>query len=256
MSDARINTLMIQTPDGVTFSFPVAGPVSRFFAWVIDFACVGVLLMVINVLAQLFVLISPDFAGAFGILSFFVLMMAYGIVLEWYWRGQTLGKRLMGLRVVDMNGLRLQFSQVVIRNFLRAIDSLPALYFVGGLVCLLSRRNQRLGDYAANTIVIRTSPSEELNLESLMAGKYNSFREHPVLEMRLRQRIDAPIAALAVQALMRRESFDPEARILLFNELADFFRKQVPFPEEAIQGVTDEQYVRNVVESIFRARES
>ena len=160
----------------------------------------------------------------------------------------------MRLRVVDMNGLRLQFSQIAIRNLLRPIDLLPALYFVGGLACLASRRNQRLGDYAANTIVVRAQHSADYNIESLTAGKYNSFREYPVIEMRLRQRVNAEEAALAVQALMRREAFKPEARVILFKEFADYFRTRVNFPEEATQGLTDEQYVRNVVESIFRSK--
>ena len=254
MSEDRVNTLRIQTPDGVAFSFPVAGPVTRFFAWIIDLACIGATLLLLQSAMKIFTLFSPDFFTGIAILMFFVLTVAYGIVLEWYWRGQTLGKRLMRLRVVDMNGLRLQFSQIAIRNLLRPIDSLPALYFVGGLACLASRRNQRLGDYAANTIVVRAQRSVDFNIESLTAGKYNSFREYPVLEMRLRQRVSAEEAALAVQALMRREAFEPEARVNLFKEFSDYFRTLVSFPEEATQGLTDEQYIRNVVESIFRSR--
>ena len=74
---------------------------------------------------------------------------------EWRWRGQTIGKRLLRLRVVDAEGMRLQFNQIVTRNLLRFVDSLPAFYFVGGLACWLSPKCQRLGDIAANTIVIR-----------------------------------------------------------------------------------------------------
>ena len=254
MSYERVNTLKIQTPDGVAFSFPVAGPVTRFFAWIIDLACILATFSLIQSALKVFALLSSDIFTGVAILMFFVLTVAYGIVLEWYWRGQTLGKRLMRLRVVDMNGLRLQFSQIAIRNLLRPIDLLPALYFVGGLACLMSRRNQRLGDYAANTIVVRAQRSADFNIESLTAGKYNSFREHPVLEIRLRQRVNAEEAALAVQALMRREAFEPEARVNLFKEFADYFKSLVTFPEEATQGLTDEQYVRNVVESIFRSK--
>src|SRR5206468_9747860 len=87
-------------------------------------------------------------------LSYFVVSIGYTITCEWSWRGQTLGKRLLRLRVVDAEGLRLQFNQVVTRNLLRFVDSLPIFYFVGGVVCWFSPKCQRLGDIAANTVVI------------------------------------------------------------------------------------------------------
>ena len=67
---------------------------------------------------------------------YFVVWIGYGILFEWFWRGQTPGKRLFRLRVMDVNGLRLQFHQILMRNLLRAVDSLPACYLVGGLACL------------------------------------------------------------------------------------------------------------------------
>ncbi len=77
----------------------------------------------------------------------------------------------MRLRVTDVHGLQLQFSQVVIRNLLRFVDSLPALYLVGGAACLINRRAQRLGDFAANTIVVWNPRVDEPNLDQLLGGK-------------------------------------------------------------------------------------
>src|SRR5262249_58768067 len=59
---------------------------------------------------------------------------------EWYWRGQTVGKRMLRLRVVDRQGLRLQPSQIITRNLLRFVDGLPAFYMLGGLTSLLNRQ--------------------------------------------------------------------------------------------------------------------
>src|SRR5262249_60467600 len=100
---------------------------------------------------------SADFAAAVRVLLFFVITVGYGIASEWYWRGQTVGKRLLRLRVVDRQGLRLQPSQIVTRNLLRFADGLPAFYLLGGLTSLLNRHGQRLGDIAANTVVGRTA---------------------------------------------------------------------------------------------------
>jgi hypothetical protein len=182
------------------------------------------------------------------------VQIGYALACEWWWRGQTLGKRILRLRVVDATGLRLQFSQVVIRNLLRFVDSLPAFYLVGGLAALLNARSQRLGDLAANTVVIRTPQITAPDLEQILAGKFNSLRLHPHLEARLRQKIAPTEAGLALQALVRREEFAPEARVKLFARLAEHYRGLVEFPADTVEGITDEQYVRNVVDTLFRPR--
>jgi hypothetical protein len=88
----------------------------------------------------------------------------------------------------------------------------------------------------------------------LLAGKFNSLRQYPHLASRLRQRISPTEADIALQALLRREEFDLTARVELFVELARHFRTRVEFPAEATDGVADEQYLRNVVDILYRTR--
>jgi hypothetical protein len=199
-------------------------------------------------------LISLDLTRAVIILLFFALQIGYGLVFEWSWRGQTVGKRLLRLRVVDAGGLRLQFSQIVIRNLLRFVDMLPAFYLVGGITTLLNAHTQRLGDIAASTVVIRSPKIEQPDLGQILAGKFNSLRAHPHLEARLRQRISPVEASLALQAVLRREEFEPRARAELFARLGEHFRSLVEFPPESVEHVTDEQYLRNVVDTVYRSR--
>jgi hypothetical protein len=197
-------------------------------------------------------ILSRDLAMAANIIGFFLVSIGYGILTEWYWHGQTLGKRLLRLRVMDQQGLRLQFSQIVIRNLLRFIDSLPVLYLVGGLACFFSKNAQRLGDFAANTIVVISPRIREPDLDQILAGKFNSFNAYPHLEARLRQRVSPTEAQLALQALLRRDALDPQARIELFRQMATHFRNLLEFPQEATDGLSDEQYLRNVVESVYK----
>jgi hypothetical protein len=155
---------------------------------------------------------------------------------------------------MDVRGLRLQPYQIIIRNLLRAVDSLPAAYLVGGLTSLFNRYAQRLGDLAANTIVIRERRVVEPDLDVILEKvHYNSLRDYPHLAARLRQQAAPEEAELALQALMRRDALTPEARVALFEELAAHFRQKVTFPQEALEGVSDEQYVRNVVDVLFKA---
>ena len=247
-------TLQIRTPEGIAFSYALAGPVVRCLAWIIDFLVIMVINTVANRLAGLAGYLSEDLAQAMVMFGYFVVSIGYGIVMEWLWRGQTIGKRLLRLRVMDSHGLRLQFHQVLLRNLLRFVDMLPALYLVGGLACFFSRRAQRLGDLAASTVVVYNPKPGEPDLDQLLAGKFNSLRQHPHLEARLRQRVSPTEARLALQALMRRDELDPASRVDLFSELADHFKGIVSFPAESIEAMPDEQYIRNVVDILFRTR--
>jgi uncharacterized RDD family membrane protein YckC len=252
----KTNSLTIRTPEGVEFSLQLAGPITRFLAWSVDFLVILVVSELLNIIMGVVGLISRDFAAAASIVGFFLISIGYGIGTEWYWQGQTLGKRLLRLRVTDVNGLRLQFSQIVIRNLMRFVDALPAFYLVGGVACLISRRAQRLGDFAGNTVVVWTPNIQEPDLDQLLEGKYNSFRDYPHLEARLRQHVTPQEAQIALQALVRRDEFESQARIELFQNLVDHFKALVTFPQEAIDGISDEQYVRNVVDAVYRVQAS
>jgi len=246
--------LKIRTPEGIVFSQLLGGPVTRFFAWFIDQLCISAAMTLLNIVLDWLEMVNWNIAFALYALCYFVISIGYGIFFEWSWRGQTFGKKLLRLRVVDAEGLRLQFNQIVVRNLLRFVDVLPAFYFVGGVTCWLNPKCQRLGDLAANTVVIRNPRVAEPDLDQLFAGKYNSLRQYPHLAARLRQRVSSSEADIALRALLRREEFDPAARLELFGKLAGHFRAKVEFPAEATDGVADEQYLRNVVDVLYRSR--
>ena len=247
-------TLCVQTPEGVVFNLRVAGLFTRFLALAIDLGVITAASTLLSVVTSLVSIVSPDFAKALFIVSYFVLSIGYGIFTEWNWRGQSLGKRLMRLRVVDASGLKLQLTQIIIRNLLRPIDLLPLAYLLGGAISFWSQRGQRLGDLAANTAVIYIPESFALDTQQLQESKYNSFREYPHLEARLRQRVAPAEAALALDAILRRDELDPQARVELFRDFAAYFRGLVPFEEHVDEAITDEQFVRNAVASLYRQK--
>lgn len=85
---------------------------------------------------------------AFGLLYF--------ILLEGYLDGQTLGKKLLGIKVVREDGGELELRGAVIRNVLRIIDALPFFYVIGIIVIVVSDENQPIGDLVGDTYVVRT----------------------------------------------------------------------------------------------------
>ncbi len=252
MPAVRAHTLDIRLPEGVVFSLPLAGPATRFLAWLVDLVGVVVVIIVIRQVVGLLAAVSDDAAsGVFIVLSFAVPIF-YGIFFEGFWGGQTPGKRVLGLRVMDARGLRLDLRQVVIRNLLRAVDALPYLYLVGGAACFFTARAQRLGDLAADTVVVRAERPAAPDLAQIASGKYNTLRDHPVLAARLRQRVPPVEAGVALQALLRRNALDPDARLEIFERLAARFRAAGPLPDDLTLDLTDEQIVRNVVDVLFQ----
>lgn len=249
----RPGTLAIRTPEGVVFTYELAGPVSRCLAWLLDLVVIAVILFLIRKFFGIFSVVAEDLMTAATIAAYFLVLFGYPLLLEWFGKGQTLGKKLLRLRVIDAQGLRLHFSQILVRNLLRAIDAQPgAFYLIGGVAALLNRHGQRLGDLAANTVVIRHTAPGAPDYSRLLPDKYNSFRAHPHLGARLRQRVDPAAARVLLAALRRRDELDPAARLELNAALAAHLRGLVEFPPAATDGLSDEQYLRNCVDLIYR----
>ncbi len=248
-----MDTLKIRTPEGVEFALPLAGPISRMLAFVLDLLVVLTIGSVAKQILAPLGFFGKDFSDAIVIIAYFVISLLYMMFAEWLWRGQTVGKKLLRLRVVDATGLRLEPSQVIVRNLMRFIDGLPALYLLGGVACLVSRHRQRLGDLAAGTVVIRAPKLERPDLDQLLGGKYNSLAEIRHLAARLRQKVRPEMGSIALEALLRRDEMEPKARLALFEDMAGHFRGLVEYPAEVVEQLSDEQYVRNVVEILFRS---
>jgi uncharacterized RDD family membrane protein YckC len=252
MIAVRTQTVRVHTPEGVAFSYRIASPVLRGGALVID---KGVIIAAYSFLAigiRFLGIVSADVMGLVMTLAFFLLAEGYHIACEWLWGGQSVGKRLLRLRVVDRGGLRLSFYQVAVRNLLRFIDALPVLYLVGGCAAFLSANGQRLGDLVAGTLVIWQPPETLPEVEILAGEKYNSLREHGPVVARLRQAVAPAEARLAWLAVARRNGFEAEVRVRLFSDIAAHFRQVARAPDGLLDGVADEQFVRNVVDVLFR----
>ena len=97
MNGEKFNLLTLRTPEGIEFSFRLAGPVSRALAWIVDLACISAAGSLVGSLIGVLGLLSLDLAQAAYILTYFIISIGYGIVLESYWKGQTVGKCLSGM---------------------------------------------------------------------------------------------------------------------------------------------------------------
>lgn len=158
MSDFTDN-LLIDTPENVVLDAEIAGFGSRCVAALIDYT---ILILVACLVSYMY--INATVRGAlrnpFAVLGplaliQFVIVTFYHLFFELAWNGQTPGKRLVGIRVVQSNGLPITVSAAIIRNLVRIFDFFPVLYAVGLVVLFATKHTQRLGDLAAKTVVIR-----------------------------------------------------------------------------------------------------
>lgn len=252
----RVSTaveLTIVTPEGVLFRLPLAGPASRLYAMLLD---VVIVLAAVNGLGLLVYLIfakAPGFGAMTVTLAEFAIGFAYSALLEGFWNGQTIGKRLFHLRVIDQTGLPLRIEQAWIRNLMRAFDALPFAYLVGGISLLSSPLMQRFGDRVAGTLVVRQTPLAMPGNEFLTQQKYNSFMEFPAIAVQLRRAGTPELASLIQNALRRRNELAPYARHEIYRDLAAYLQTEIcPFPDELVERLSDEQYLMNASGILFR----
>lgn len=248
----RTNVLKIETPEGVVFPILLAGPFVRCAAWFIDCICIIAATIAVGQAISVLALVSTDFAQAVMVLCYFIINVFYYILFEWLWNGRTPGKKTMKLRVLDVQGLSLKPSQVILRNLIRVVDSMPLFYCAGGVALFFSKRYQRLGDYLAQTIVAREQKIGEPNLTGVLSDKYNSFRDFPHLMARLKNAISPDEASIILRALQRRTTLESDKRQQIYAELADCFRDRVVFPQEVTDGLSDERYLRNLIDVLYR----
>ncbi len=149
--------VVLDTPEGVALELTLAGLGSRLAASLLDWLLRGVVLLALMLLGAL-AAADVDVGGwgaAFVTVAWFLVLFGYDVLFEVAAGGRTPGKRWTGGRGVDRAGGPVRFVPSVIRNLLRLIDILPGFYLVGAIAVVVSARNQRLGDMAAGTLVIR-----------------------------------------------------------------------------------------------------
>ncbi|MCL2049510.1 MAG: RDD family protein [Defluviitaleaceae bacterium] len=152
-----MKTITIITPSNIELEYRLAGVGSRLAAFIIDYLLQVLmsLLVVFGIMYGIdYALLGNDVSGvALGIsmVSVFVIQTGYFIVMELVTNGQSVGKRIFGLRVIRDNGQPIGFTQSLVRGLLRS--SLDMLY-VGLFVIMFSKRCKRLGDMAAGTVVV------------------------------------------------------------------------------------------------------
>ncbi|MEM7624136.1 MAG: RDD family protein [Planctomycetota bacterium] len=240
MSAGITARLAITTPELVTFHRRPAELPTRARAWLIDQLIV--LLLRVAFGAALFGL--GDVGVALWLVVMLLIDFGYFTVFEIYRAGQTPGKRAIKIRVASKSGARLRPGDLLLRNILRPVDSLPLTMALGGVVAWFDPYRRRLGDLAAGTIVIRDPQAEPPRSTFETGQRANVFLEDAAARSRILARISRDERDLLMDLAQRRDQIETLSRQALFAEAATYFRQRFGLPES--DHLTDEQTVLNI----------
>jgi uncharacterized RDD family membrane protein YckC len=213
--------LTIETPEGVPLELTLAGVGSRFASALLDYIFQFIILVALALVLSYGAGFSPgssSVSAAFWVVGFFAVFWGYDVAFEVLNSGRTPGKAANGLRVVLESGAPVTFAPSAVRNVIRLIDLIPGTYLVGITSILVTKRNQRVGDLAAGTLVIREArklPPEVLVSPSVQSPTWDTSAIG-------QQDLDTVAAFLA-----RRHELAAGARIQIAAELAGRLRPKV-----------------------------
>lgn len=220
----------IATPEGVQLALPLAGLGTRFMSTMIDLTLGFAVAFAFTLAAwAIFGDVGAAIVSAASLLSVVVL---YNVIFEVAGGGRTLGHRAAGLRVVTDSGAPVGLRASLIRNTIRIVE-LAFFYIPSVISILVTAGNQRLGDIAAGTLVIRDAhaPRYETPKTTVPPAQFATWDVTGLDEQEV----------AAVRAFLdRRHTFAPGARAALAADLAAKLRPRVPGVRS---GLHDEQFL-------------
>ncbi|NOW98153.1 RDD family protein [Mucilaginibacter sp. SG564] len=161
-----MQTIRITTTQNIDIDYEVAGLGERIVAYIIDMAMFGVIIIATIIIAEA----TTKFRGGTEsfwlgliIIIYAVLYVFYDLICELAMNGQSVGKKIMKIKVISLDGARPRLGQYLLRWLFRIIDFLPGTLNLCGLICVaVSDKSQRLGDMVAGTTLIRTVPRTKM----------------------------------------------------------------------------------------------
>ncbi|BDD10420.1 hypothetical protein FUAX_28520 [Fulvitalea axinellae] len=160
----------IRTTQNVTIEYPLASTMDRVLAYGLDLIIITACTSILSLSSALIFRGSPvmEYIIGFIILLF---IFAYHLNMELFFGGRSFGKKIMKLRVVKINGMRVSVYDYFLRWAFRIFDCMLSIGFLGILSVSSSRNKQRLGDLMANTTVVKDSEDHYVNLKDLTSLK-------------------------------------------------------------------------------------
>jgi len=206
------NAYTLETPEGVDLTVELAGPIVRTLAFTIDL-CVRMLIMFVFAIVVLLLGLN-NLGTALYLLAMFVIEWLYPVLFEVLRRGQTPGKKAMGISVINDDLTPVSLGASLTRNLLRFADFLPSMYTIGYITMSINPHFKRLGDIAAGTIVIYSKIDTKHDLDDI-----DEAAEIPPFELTEDEQ------SAIVEFTVRKESLSDSRQ----EELANIISEELPY---------------------------
>ena len=164
-----MSELSITTTQNVNINFNAASEGERILAYLLDLCIwIGYYIFIYQIVWRVTglddVVEDMDNWSAMAVGAIFWLpVMFYALVCESLMEGQTIGKRVLKIKVIKIDGYQAGFGDYLIRWIFRIVEVMPPLTFVGLIAMLVNKNTQRLGDVAAGTAVISLKNKININ---------------------------------------------------------------------------------------------
>ena len=173
-----MNTIQINTTQNVNIQFKLAGLGERILAAILDILILIGYMYLMNTLANAIGLDKIEDrwskVAVYGILMLPVFF--YTLVTELFFGGQTVGKKIMKIRVIKIDGYRASFADYLVRWLFRIVDIwLITIPIIGTFSIILSKSNQRIGGVSSGTAVISLKKDVTIN-STILQHLENSYK--------------------------------------------------------------------------------
>ncbi len=160
-----VKQIDITTAQNVVIDYKAATVMERFLAWLLDLVFLGVSMLFLG----LFIFsVFPDERGkTVAIYTITPITILYHLCCEVFFNGVSLGKQIIGLRVVKINSEPVSVYDYFLRWAFRLIDITGSFGLLAAITVSSSPRNQRIGDYLADTTVVKISKTDRFSLHKI-----------------------------------------------------------------------------------------
>lgn len=166
-----MNKIRIETSQNVFIEFSLAGLGERILAFILDFIFMSLYTWAIFVIADnlSIKLLRNDNNSILFMIFFWLLPLSiYSIIQEIFFNGQTLGKKILRIKVVTTRGRQPSLTQYMVRWLFRLIDIWGSMGIVGIVAAATNKYHQRIGDLAAGTCLIKLKSRTELSQQLII----------------------------------------------------------------------------------------
>ncbi|WP_130734572.1 RDD family protein [Flavobacterium sp. J27] len=236
-----MSQLTINTTQNVTINFTAASVGERLLGQILDLLVMMAYSIVVGYIVDLsglesFLTTIDDWSAMAVYILLYLPVFFYTLILESIWEGRTVGKKIMKMKVIKIDGYQAGFGDYLIRWLFRIIEVLPPFTIVGVLTIIFNNRNQRLGDMGAGTAVISLKNNININHTILQEVNDDYVPTYPLV-IKLSDNDVRIIKETFEAALINRD----------YNTLIKLRDKIIAVTEIKNQSGNDEDFIRTLL---------